>query len=130
MPDLLFDTHAFITLFERQPGWEIVREYMRAVDDNECSGFIPTVVLTEIIYLYLQQEGHTIAEQRVGQIMNSRMKTLPIDENISLVAGLIKKPSISLADACIGTTAQVHDLSVLSGDKHFDQMNIQRIGYP
>ncbi len=45
MQDLLFDTHAFITMFERQPGWEIVRDYMRAVDDNECSGFIPTVVL-------------------------------------------------------------------------------------
>ena len=130
MPDLLFDTHALITLFERQPGWEIVRDYMRVVDDNGCSGFIPTVVLTEIMYLYIQQEGHTIAEQRIGQIMNSRMKTLPMDENISLVAGMIKKPGISLADACIGATAQVHGLPVLSGDKHFDQMNIKRIGYP
>ena len=79
MPDMLFDTHAFITMFERQPGWEIVRNYVRAVDDNDCSGFIPTVVLTEIMYLYIQQEGHTIAEQRIGQIMNSRMKILPID---------------------------------------------------
>ena len=130
MPDLLFDTHAFITMFERQSGWEIVRAYMRAVDDNDCSGFIPTVVLTKIMYLYIQQEGHTIAEQRIGQIMNSRMKTLPINESISLVAGIIKKPGISLADACIGAAAQVHGLSVLSEDKHFDQMNIQRIGYP
>jgi len=130
MPDLLFDTHALITLFERQPGWEIVRDYMRVVDDNGCSGFIPTVVLTEIMFLYTQQEGHTIAEQRIGQIMNSRMKTLPMDENISLVAGMIKKPGISLADACIGATAQVYGLPVLSGDEHFDQMNIKRIGYP
>ena len=130
MPDLLFDTHALITLFERQPGWEIVRDHMRVVDDNGCSGFIPTVVLTEIMFLYTQQEGHTIAEQRIGQIMNSRMKTLPMDENISLVAGMIKKPGISLADACIGATAQVYGLPVLSGDKHFDQMNIKRIGYP
>ena len=51
-------------------------------------------------------------------------------ESISIVAGGIKKPGIALADACIGATAQVHGLSVLSGDKHFDQMNIQRIGYP
>jgi predicted nucleic acid-binding protein len=125
MQDLLFDTHAFITMFERQPGWEIVKDYVRAVDDNECSGFIPTVVLTEIMYLYIQQEGHTIAEQRIEQIINSRMKTLPIDKKISLVAGMIKKPGISLADACIGATAQVHELTVLSGDKHFDQMKIR-----
>lgn len=129
MPDLLFDTHAFITVFERQPGWEIVQEHLIAVDDNICSGFIPTVVLTEIKYLYTQQEGHHIAEQRVEQIVNSRMKILPLDEIISLMAGTIKKPGISLADACIGATAQVHKLSVVSGDKHFDLMNIPRIGY-
>jgi len=129
MPDLLFDTHAFITIFERQPGWEIVQEHLRAVDDNVCSGFIPTVVLTEIMYLYTQQEGQQIAEQRVEQILSSRMKILPLDESISLMAGIIKKPGISLADACIGATAQVHGLSVLSGDKHFDLMNIPRIGY-
>jgi len=51
-------------------------------------------------------------------------------ESISIVAGRFKKPGIALADASIGATAQVHGLSVLSGDKHFDQMNIQRIGYP
>ncbi len=62
--------------------------------------------------------------------MNSRMKTLLMDESFSLVAGRIKKPGIALADACIGAAAQVHGLSVLSEDKHFDQMNIQRIGYP
>ncbi len=116
MPDMLFDTHAFITMFERQPGWEIVRDYMRAVDDDDCSEFIPTVVLTEIMYLYTLQEEHTIAEQRIVQIMNSRMKTLPMDESISLVAGGIKKPGIALADAWIGATAPVHGLSVLSGD--------------
>jgi len=53
-----------------------------------------------------------------------------MDESFSLVAGRIKKPGIALADACIGAAAQVHGLSVLSEDKHFDQMNIQRIGYP
>jgi len=82
-----------------------VRDYVRAVDDNECSGFIPAVVLTEMMYVYIQQEGHTIAEQRIGQIINSRMKTLPMDENISLVAGMIKKPGISLVDAYIKATA-------------------------
>ncbi len=44
--------------------------------------------------------------------------------------GRLKKPGISLADACIGATAQVHRLSVLSGDRHFDQMKIRQIGYP
>ncbi len=44
------------------------------------------------------------------------MKTLPMVESISIVAGGIKKPGIALADAWIGATAQVHGLSVLSGD--------------
>ncbi|MFH0968096.1 MAG: PIN domain-containing protein [Methanobacteriota archaeon] len=130
MPNLLFDTHAFVTLFERQSGWETIREYTRSVDDDECSGFVPTVVITEIMYLYAQQEGSDLAKQRVEQIISSKMKTLPLDENISLITGTMKKPGISLADACIGATAHVHGLSVISGDRHFDQMGVSRIGYP
>ena len=71
MPDLLFDTHALITLFERQPGWEIVRDHMRVVDDNGCSGFIPTVVLTEIMYLYIQQEGSLFEHPATGNRWNA-----------------------------------------------------------
>lgn len=129
MSDLLVDTHAFITLFERQPGWETVREYMRQIDDDKCSGFIPTVVITEIMYLYTQQEGKDIANLRIEQILSSKLNTITLDEKISLIAGAIKRPGISFADACIGATAQVHGLSVLSGDRHFDLMKVPRIGY-
>ncbi|HWQ66642.1 MAG TPA: PIN domain-containing protein [Methanospirillum sp.] len=75
-------------------------------------------------------EGYDTAKQRVEQISSSKMKTLPLDKNISLIAGTMKKPGISLADACIGATAHVHSLSVISGDRHFDQMGISRIGHP
>lgn len=129
MKAILIDTHAFITLFELQNGWEMVREYMRSIDDDECSGFIPTVVLTELMYLYTQQEGEVHAKQRIDQILSSKIQMLPLDETVSLIAGSKKKPGISLADACIGATAQVHGLSVLSGDSHFDRMNVTRIPY-
>lgn len=127
---LLFDTHAFLAFFNREKGSERIREYINAIQDGDAEGFVATITLTELAYIYTRKADEHLARLRVMQIQHSKMNLLTLTADIALDAGIIKKPGISVADAIIGASARSLNASVVTNDPHFSIMGVEVTGYP
>lgn len=98
---LLFDTHAFLAFFNGEEGSESIRNYFDAIESGKAEGFVAAITLTEIAYIYARKTDEATARLRVTQILNSKLKVIPLNPEIALEAGLLKQPGISIADAII-----------------------------
>ncbi|ABD41623.1 PilT protein-like protein [Methanospirillum hungatei JF-1] len=125
----LFDTHALITLFHNEPGHEIVQSIFEEIENGKADGFISTVTLTELKYLYFKRFGEDESEKRLHPILTSNLTIIPVTISIALSAGSIKKAGISLADAIIASTAREIQAVVVTGDTHFSEMGIEMKKY-
>ena len=75
---LLFDTHAFLAFFSREEGSEIIRKFFESVQSGEYEGFVATITLTELAYIYTRKTNATTARLRVMQIQNSKLHLIPL----------------------------------------------------
>ncbi|MFH0968774.1 MAG: PIN domain-containing protein [Methanobacteriota archaeon] len=62
-------------------------------------------------------------------ILNTSLEIIPVDIDIAISAGNLKKRKISLADAIIASTAIQVKATVVTNDSHFDELGVPRISY-
>ena len=127
---LLFDTHAFLAFFNREKGSERIREYMNAIQDGDAEGFVATITLTELAYIYARKADASVARLRVLQVQHSKLNLIPLTAEIAVDASTIKRPGISVADAIIAASARSVGASVVTNDLHFSKMGVDVTGYP
>ena len=127
---LLFDTHAFLAFFNREDGSETIRDHMDAIQNVDAEGFVATITLTELAYIYSRKLDKASGTLRVMQIQHSKMNLIPLSADIAIRAGALKRPGISIADAIIAASALSVDASVVTNDPHFSEMGVEVIGYP
>jgi predicted nucleic acid-binding protein len=127
---LLFDTHAFLTFFNREPGSETIKKYFDAVQAGEAEGFVATITLAELAYIYARKTDASTARLRVMQIQGSKLRLIPLSAEIACEAGMIKRPGISVADAIIAASARSAGAEVVTNDPHFTEMGVEVSGYP
>lgn len=127
---LLFDTHAFLAFFNREAGSETIKNYFDAVQRSDAQGFVATITLTELAYIYTRNAGADLARLRVMQIRGSNLNIIPLVPEIAIEAGLLKQPGISIADAIIAASARSVDAAVVTNDPHFSAMGVEVSGYP
>jgi predicted nucleic acid-binding protein len=127
---LLFDTHAFLAFFNREDGSETIKSLMDAIQIGEADGFVATITLTELAYIYTRKADAASARLRVMQIRHSKMNLIPLIAEIAVDAGTIKQPGISIADAIIAASARSIGAAVVTNDPHFSAMDVPVIGYP
>lgn len=127
---LLFDTHAFLAFFNREEGSETIKSLMDAIQNGEVEGFVATITLTELAYIYTRKADAASARLRVMQIRHSKMNLIPLIAEIAVDAGTIKQPGISIADAIIAASARSIGAAVVTNDPHFSDMDVPVIGYP
>lgn len=127
---LLFDTHAFLAFFNREAGSETIKKYFDAVQSGDAQGFVATITLTELAYIYTRNAGADSARLRVMQIRGSNLDIIPLTPEIAVEAGLIKRPGISVADAIIAASARSVGAAVVTNDPHFSDMGVEVSGYP
>jgi predicted nucleic acid-binding protein len=127
---LLFDTHAFLAFFNGEEGSERIRKYMGAIQNGDSEGFVATITLTELAYIYTRRAGEPSARLRVMQIQHSKLDLIPLTAEIAVDAGIIKRPGISVADAIIAASARSVNASVVTNDPHFSEMGVVVTGYP
>ncbi len=126
---LLFDTHAFLAFFNREKGSEIIKDLMDLVQNGDAEGFVATISLTELAYIYSRRADPALAKLRVMQILHSKLKTVPLTAELAVHAGILKQPGIPVADAIIAaSTLSVH-ASVVTDDPHFSEMDIPVVQY-
>jgi predicted nucleic acid-binding protein len=126
---LLFDTHAFLAFFNREKGSEIIKELMDSVQGGEAEGFVATITLTELAYIYSRRADATLAKLRITQILHSKLKVVPLSAELAVHAGVLKRPGIPVADAIIAASALSVHASVVSDDPHFSELDISVVRY-
>ena len=127
---LLFDTHAFLAFFTREEGSEIIKKFFDSVQSGETEGFVATITLTELAYIYARKTDAATARLRVMQIQNSKLNLIPLTPEIAVEAGILKQPGISVADAIIASSAISAGAAVVTKDAHFSAMGVEVRNYP
>jgi predicted nucleic acid-binding protein len=127
---LLFDTHAFLAFFNREAGSETIKNLMDAIQNGDAEGFIATITLTELAYIYSRKTDAATARLRAMQVQGSKLQLIPLSAEIAVEAGMMKRPGISVADAIIAASALSAGASVVTNDPHFADMGVGVRGYP
>lgn len=127
---LLFDTHAFLAFFNREEGSETIKDFFAAIESGDADGFVATITLTELAYIYARKTDAETARLRITQIQSSKLNLIPLAPEIAVEAGLIKQQGISVADAIIAASAQSVGAVVITNDEHFTDMGVVVTGYP
>jgi predicted nucleic acid-binding protein len=127
---LLFDTHAFLAFFNREEGSDTIKKYFEAIQDGEADGFVATITLTELVYIYARKTDAATARLRVMQVQGSKLNLIPLTSEIAIGAGTMKRQGISIADAIIAASALSAGASVVTNDPHFSELGIEVTGYP
>jgi predicted nucleic acid-binding protein len=126
---LLFDTHAFLAFFNREEGSDTIKKYFEAIQDGEAEGFVATITLTELVYIYARKTDAATARLRVMQVQGSKLNLIPLTSEIAMDAGTMKRQGISIADAIIAASALSVGASVVTNDPHFSDMGVEVTGY-
>lgn len=129
MNSLLFDTHALLTYLNDEDGSQTIGGYLDDVDTGIRNGYISSITLAELIYIYNRNGKKTEGEACIHALLYSSLQVLPVDIPIAISAGNLKKTKISLADAIIASSAVQVNASVVTNDSHFDELGVPRIGY-
>ena len=127
---LLFDTHAFLAFFNREAGSETIKKLLDTIQNGDAEGFVATITLTELAYIYSRKSDAATARLRVIQVQGSKLQLIPLSAEIAVEAGMMKRPGISVADAIIAASALSVRASVVTNDPHFDEMGVEVVGYP
>ncbi len=119
----LFDSSAFLTLFEDEDGAETVQRLLERAKKGEIIVFTSFVSFTEIFYITLREKGEEAAKKRI-KIMNRLVITrVESSQELGLIAGRLKATHrISFADTWIGATAMFYDAILVHKDPEFEQL--------
>jgi predicted nucleic acid-binding protein len=125
-----FDTKALMAFFNGEAGAEKVEAFLKEVDSGATEGFVSSVTLTEIYYLYFKRLGARVAEERVREVRYSNLKTVDIGAEIALNAGKYKaEKKIPVADALIAASALATNSKVITADEHFEGLEIEVVRF-
>ena len=103
-------------------------DHARTVIRENSHIFISVLSLYELRYRLEQIKNREDAVLIIKQITN-QAEVIPIDDQIALLGGTIKlqqnswKTKMGAVDCLILATARIHNLNVLTGDRHFDGLD-------
>ena len=126
---LLFDTHAFLAFFNREEGSEIIKKFFDDVQSGEADGYVATITLTELAYIYSRKTDAVSGTLRAMQVLHSKLNVISLNPEIAIRAGTLRLPGISMADAIIAASALSAGAPVVTNDPHFSEMGVETIGY-
>ncbi|MHA1505869.1 MAG: PIN domain-containing protein [Candidatus Asgardarchaeia archaeon] len=125
----LLDTKALVAFFNDEDGADFVERILKDVDEGKVEGFVSSITLTEIYYLYSRRMGRDIAKKRVEQIIFSNLRIVAIDEKVALKAGEYKIRAIPIADALIAASACSIGAKIVTDDKHFEGLDVEVVNF-
>lgn len=117
MPKTVYDTRFFIEhYYSREPSQlKKTKEAIRKVKER----FVSAIVLHEIYWLTLEQEGQDTATMR-SSLIEKDFKIVKVDAEIAKSSAYLRrKYHVGMAESIIAATAQVLKATCLSDDPHF-----------
>jgi predicted nucleic acid-binding protein len=118
---ILIDTYTWIEIFRNSP-WG--RQALEFIEKNSPLA-VSVLTLYELQYRFNDLYG----EEKTGSFITTILthaELIPVDMQIAIAAGTIKTGQkkkgngMGAVDCLILATARIHNLNVLTGDRHFD----------
>lgn len=119
----LLDTSAFITLTDKESGFEGVQGLLKAARRGEVVLHASFVTLTEVRYILTHDRG----EEKAGRISDA-IRKFPVachhsDDGLCVEAAKLKAAhKVSFADAFVAATAQRLNATLVHKDPEFDAL--------
>ena len=119
----LLDTSAFITLTDKEPGFERVQSLLKAGKRGEVELHASFVTLTEVRYILTYDRG----EEKAARI-STALRKFPVhwhhsDDALCDEAAKLKAAhKVSFADAFVAATAKRLDATLIHKDPEFDAL--------
>lgn len=119
--DIVWDTGA-ITLFFADHAQ--AKDYMKKISQNQITGYVPRLILTEFYYKTTEKLGKEIAQIRIVALRNSKLIEEVMEEDDIFSIGSIKlsNNNLSLADCTLGSVAMKRKATILTTESGFDKM--------
>ncbi|KPA18960.1 PilT domain protein [Candidatus Magnetomorum sp. HK-1] len=124
MKKYVFDTSALLTYIENEDGVDTVEKLIfKALNNEEDTIFISTVSIIEVYYISIQEQGQTIAEERINLIETLPLTQVSLSPTIARLVGEIKAAnSMSFADCCIAGLSKRKNAILVHKDPEFEQI--------
>jgi predicted nucleic acid-binding protein len=127
MPKTVYDTRFFIEHYYSIEASRLkkTRDAIRKAKER----FISAIVLHEIYWLTLEQEGQETATMRAS-LLEKDFKVIKVDAEIAKNSAQLRhKYHIGMAESIIAATAQVLKATCLTDDPHFKPVNEIKISW-
>ncbi len=123
MKKIVFDSYALIALFRREPGFEMVRDLLVKMANDESEGFISAINVGEVYYMISRKSNTKSADIAIAAIKQMPLHIIEPDLKMCLETAAIKaKFSLSYADAFAAALTISKKAVLITGDKEFESL--------
>jgi predicted nucleic acid-binding protein len=123
---VLIDTGIFVSVLNKEKGFDSSVDFLEKIRSNEIEGFISVMTIAEIISIYhrLGEEETIVAKTNIENLIGED-RIVPVTKGIAELAGKVKADHrMSLGDAFIIATALSIDCTyVVSLDPEIRQVD-------
>ena len=120
---LLFDSHALLKFFQKEPGHEQVARLLEHAQRSRAKKLICAINLGEIIYITKRTFGDQKKIEVLAHIERLGFTVLPVPNSLIFQAAEYKaEHSISYADCFALATALDQKASIVTGDPEFKKV--------
>ena len=118
---LVLDSFALVSLFHREPGWQVVQAALYEQDKAHSRAILNWINWGEFYYIVKRRVGPTKTTEALRLLEQLPIELFPIDQPLVRAAAEIKSDhALSYADAFCIATAQRLDATVLTDDPEFE----------
>lgn len=124
MKTLVLDSHALITYFEKEQGWETVAELLQQASEQKFQLLLSVVNWGEIYYVTHREYGEEYADKILHALRHMPIELREVDKDVALQAAQLKvQGGLSYADCfAAGLAKTIKGSEVVTGDREFKQV--------
>ena len=123
MKKVVFDSYALIALFRQEPGYELVRDLLVKMANEESEGYITAINVGEVYYMISRKSNSKNADAAIAAIKQMPIHIIEPDLKMCLDAAAIKsKHTLSYADAFAAVLTISKKAVLITGDDEFESL--------
>jgi ribonuclease VapC len=120
---LVLDSFALVSLFHREPGWQVVQKALYDQDKSRTRAVLNWINWGEFYYIVRRRVGAAKTMDALRLLEQLPIDLFPVDQPLVRAAAEIKSEhALSYADAFCIATAQRLDATVLTNDPEFESV--------
>jgi len=118
----VLDTSALFAFIENEDGAADIERMLMETLNEQHTLYVSVVSLIEVFYISLQEQGRTVATERLQLLKDLPFEQETLHEGVVTLIGEIKAShTMSFADCCISGLAKEKNAILVHKDPEFEQ---------